>query len=245
MIQSDRPVSSLSKTTTHGIPRQHASLFFAAYAVATLCFLAVLGSDYAARLFLPYTPPLIAFALWLRDPSRLVRTPQWRLVASSFGVAALVVVVLSPSRPLFPVNTFVEALSAHGPASVAERVSTVYSTYARRADAFASVRGDLTSEDTAVGFLSSGNDLETSLWRPFSSRKIVHVLPTSSLSELASLGVNKVLVSDRAVKSMPVASQSRLAWLLQGTILRTYRIRQFASQDEDLFILVSLDLPTE
>jgi hypothetical protein len=96
-----------------------------------------------------------------------------------------------------------------------------------------------------VGFLSSGNDLETSLWRPFSSRKIVHVLPTSSLSELASLGVNKVLVSDRAVKSMPVASQSRLAWLLQGTILRTYRIRQFASQDEDLFILVSLDLPTE
>jgi len=245
MIQSDRPASSLSNTTTHGIPRQHASLFFAAYAVATLCFLAVLGSDYAARLFLPYTPPLIAFALWLRDPSRLVRTPQWRLVASSFGVAALVVVVLSPSRPLFPVNTFVEALSAHGPASLAERVSTVYSTYARRADAFASVRGDLTSEDTALGFLSSGNDLETSLWRPFASRKIVHVLPTSSLSELASLGVNKVLISDRAVKSMPVASQSRLAWLLEGRVLKTYRIRQFASQDEDLFILVSLDLPTE
>ena len=75
MIQSDKPKNDEPGLTAHGLQRRDTSLFFVAYAIAALCFLTTLGSDYPARLFLPYIPPLIAFALWLRDSSRLVRTP--------------------------------------------------------------------------------------------------------------------------------------------------------------------------
>lgn len=241
LLRSNKPVSSFSGLTVPGLRRQDTLVFFVAYVMAALCFLAMMGSDYPARLFLPYTPPLIAFILWLRDSSPLVRTVQWRFVTAVFGVITLGVVILSPSRPLFPVSAAINVLRKLAPANISQRTEMVYATYAHRADAFTEVREDLTNDDTVLGFLSSGNDLETSLWRPYGFRKVVHILPTSNPATLAAEGVSKVLISRRAVELMPDSSRQQLAWLLRQKSLATYHIRQFASQDEDLFSLVRLE----
>jgi hypothetical protein len=211
--------------------------FFSAMAIASLIFMAMLGSQYAARLFLPYAFPIVAIGLWIQDSSRLVRTRAWRFAALASASVTLLVVVVSPSRPLFPVEWTLRAVSGVAPRSLVDRAVTVYDTYAHRADAFAVIRQDLEANDQVLGLVSSGNDLEASLWLPIGSRRIVHVLPQTTPEELAGMGVHKVLVSQRAMQSMPAASVEQLSWLSRGRLLATYSIRQFAGEPPDVFEL--------
>lgn len=214
--------------------------FFSAMAVAILAFMSLLGSSYAARLFLPYAFPIIAFGLWTRDSSRLVRTRAWRFAAITIACVTLLVLAVSPSRPLFPVEWTLRAVAGFAPRSLVDRAITVYATYAHRADAFAVVRQDLEVDDRLLGLVSSGNDLEASLWLPIGSRRIVHVLPQTTPEELAGMGIRKVLVSRRAMQSMPAGSVEQLSWLLRGELLATYSIQQFASEPPDAFELMDI-----
>lgn len=221
--------------------RKPSARFFLAMAVAIIAFMSMLGSQYAARLFLPYAFPLVAFGLWARDSSRLVRTRAWHFSAVTVAAMTILVVVVSPSRPLFPVEWTLRAVSGFAPHSVVDRAMTVYATYAHRADAFAVVRQDLEANDQVLGFVSSGNDLEASLWIPMGARRIVHVLPQTTIEELTGIGIHKVLVSQRAMMSMPAFSVEQLSWLSTGRLLATYSIQQFASEPADVFKLIGIE----
>jgi hypothetical protein len=225
-----------------GVIREQSCQFFLAMAVAILSFMSMLGSLSAARLFLPYSFPIVAFGLWLRDSSRLVRTRAWRFAALASATVTLIVVIVSPSRPLFPVKLTLRAVSSFVPSSVINRATTVYDTYAHRADAFAEIRKDLEKDDQVLGLVSSGNDLETSLWLPIGSRRLVHVLPQTTTEELIKMGVRKVLVSQRAMQSMPATSVAQMSWLSRGRLLATYSIQQFASEPPDIFELIDIEL---
>jgi hypothetical protein len=238
-IQAEKPRETL-RENENGILRNEAGMFFFALILAVLVFFAVMGSDSSARLFLPYIIPAVAFVLWLRDSSRLVRTRAWFVAVIVCALMTLVFVVLSPSRPLFPVKSVLNWLGQVAPSSVVTRAATVYEVYDQRADVFAQVREDLDSGDHVLGFLSSGNDLETSLWLPMGSRRVVHVLPSSSLNSLLSLGVKKVLVSDHALQSLPATSQKQLHWLSEGKVIATYHIQQLASQEAEIFFLIEI-----
>jgi hypothetical protein len=239
LIRSEKP-EELLYTDEKGLTRNQTALFFSAFILAAIVFFALLGSTSSARLFLPYTPPLVAFVLWLRDSSRLVRTRTWFAAVNLCVVLTLVIVILSPSRPLFPAGAFLNLLKPLTPTGVIDRAATVYETYANRADAFAEVRKDLGKDDLVLGFLSSGNDLETSLWLPFGSRRIVHVLPDTTPTSLKSAGINKVLVSQLAIQSLPVSSQNKLDWLLRGRIISSFHVKQLASQEPEVFFLVEI-----
>jgi len=240
MVRSEKP-RELQDANEYAIKRNQAALFFSALVLSALSFLALLGSTSSARLFLPYTAPLVAFALWLRDSSRLVRTRAWFVAVNLCAVLTLVIVVLSPSRPLFPVGTLLNLLRPFAPLSVIERAATVYETYANRADTFADIRKDLDKYDLVLGFLSSGNDLETSLWLPFGSRRVVHLLPDANPLSLRLIGINKVLVSQKAFQSLPVSSQDKLGWLLKSKIISSYLVKQLASQDAETFFLIEIE----
>jgi hypothetical protein len=242
MIQATWSRAVVSESGWPGVISKRSIQFFLAMAVATLSFMSMLGSLSAARLFLPYSSTIVAFGLWIRDPSKLVRTRAWRFAVLASATVTLMVVIVSPSRPLFPVKLTLRAVSTFASSSLVDRAAIVYETYAHRADAFAEIRNDLGKDDRVLGLISSGNDLETSLWLPIGSRRIVHVLPLTTIEELSDMGVHKVLVSQRAIQSMPASSLEQMSWLSRGRLLATYSIQQFASEPPDVFELIDIEL---
>jgi hypothetical protein len=216
-------------------------LFYLFSGLAILLFWAKLGSESAARLFLPYSFLPLVFGLWLRDSSGLVGRITWRIASYVMGGIALVVLIFSPSRPLLPIQAMMPSLSNYVSVNLATRIQTVYDTYAYRADAFADVRSTLSSDDRLLGFVSSGDDLETSLWRPFGSRIVIHVLPDMEMDQLRQMGIHKVLVAQSAMPLQTNTSSTLVGKISKCAFLHSFSIRQFASKPPTEFILFDID----
>jgi len=94
-------------------------------------------------------------------------------------VLALVVLVISPDRPLWPAKTILSrVVAAHPDQRAAVRALEVYTVYSERSDALATVRALLPPELKVVGFIGTEDDCDISLWRPFGSRRVEHFLLT-------------------------------------------------------------------
>ena len=76
-------------------------------------------------------------------------------------------------------------------------METVYSVFHQRSDAFAPARDALPPGLKILGLVTY-DDPETSLWRPFGSRRIVHVCPEDTAADLKSSGVGYILVKGEA-----------------------------------------------
>lgn len=220
-------------------PLPHTAWFFAATWVASVAFMAGLGSHSAARLFLPYSVWVVCFGLWLRDSFSIVRTRRWRAWAVACATTSLLVLIFSPSRPLLPVRWMLRAVSGTAPQSFVDRVTVALSHHAQLADAFAEVRADLSANDRMLGFVGTGSDLETSLWRPFGSRRVIHVLPGMTAGQLRQLGIHKVVASQYRLRSIAVAPGPQFSWLSSGRVLRSYPHQE--PQTDDVFVLIDVD----
>ena len=73
----------------------------------------------------------------------------------------------------------------------------VYTVYNQRNDAFAPARGELPAGLKVLGAVTF-DDPETSLWRPFGARRIVHVVPQDTPADLKRRGVEYILVKGEA-----------------------------------------------
>ena len=144
--------------------------------------------------YLLLLPPLLACA----GHERLVRRRGWQLAGIAvFGVALLTLVV-SPARPLFPVKTILGKIHANATQNaMLTRVETVYTVYGNRWDSFAPARDALPQGLKVLGLVTT-DDPEASLWRPFGSRRIEHVCPQDTPADLKRLGVEYILVGDSA-----------------------------------------------
>ena len=147
-----------------------------------------------SRILAPYYALLLPLALAIPGQAWVVRQYWWRVaVGVVFSFAALLLVI-SPPRPLFPAKTLASALLKRHPNSqLLERVDRVYSIYRDRSQAFAPVLAELPPDLKVLG-LFTYDDPETSLWRPFGSRRIVHVRPGDTAEYLTRAGVHYVLI---------------------------------------------------
>ncbi|MCB1235074.1 MAG: hypothetical protein KDM91_08385 [Verrucomicrobiae bacterium] len=178
-------------------------LVIAGIAVATLVYLAKMGSEAAPRLLLPYYPLLALAVLRSRVNVRLVRSRGWRIAAFVAACCALPAVVLSPCRPLLPMRGLLGAL----PDSIRDRpnvfrMRTVYDTYAARNDAMAPLRRFLPANAGRIGFIGDGRSLRVGLWRPFGSRKVETVGVDAGAAELSDRGIGALVVDERMVKDV-------------------------------------------
>jgi hypothetical protein len=73
------------------------------------------------------------------------------------------------------------------------RAQEVYRVYRDRNDSFAPARAVLPPDVKVLG-LTMFDEPETSLWRPFGSRRIEHVCPQDTAAELKARGVEYILV---------------------------------------------------
>ena len=170
-------------------------LIMASVFVALLAFMIKSGMSSIARLVTPYYA-LLAPAFLLNDGhARLVRTRCWRFSALFiFGLAAFLI-FLSPARPLWPANSILAGIDTqHHP--LLARAKTVYSVYGQRAEGFAPIRKLMPEEVRILGLVAS-DDPETSLWRPFGSRRIEHICSGDVLEETRARGVRFILVNAR------------------------------------------------
>lgn len=145
-----------------------------------------------ARLLVPYygllLPPLLALA----GHESVVRKCWWRISALMVFVMAAGLLVISPPRPLFPVQTILAKMQ-NPPA----RVQAVYAVYRERNDAFAPVRAALPSGLKILGLVTF-DDPEASLWRPFGWCQIEHVIREDTAAQLKARGIEYVLVKPDA-----------------------------------------------
>jgi hypothetical protein len=147
--------------------------------VALMAFMAKLGSESTSRLVAAYYPLLLLPLLMNRAQSFLVRRGWFQGLAIVTILISTAAVVLTPARPLWPATPFFDWAVARFPENaLLSHARTVYAVYRTRNDLFALLRKSIPSSVAVIGVIEAGDDdAETSLWRPFGSRRVVHVHP--------------------------------------------------------------------
>jgi hypothetical protein len=113
---------------------------------------------------------------------------------------ALVVLILTPARPLWPTRPVLRWLSGLLPGNVIiARAHRVYDVYGHRNDAFASLRAQIPNSVSTIGVIDDMDDMECSLWRPFGQRTVVDLgaLQMNALPDLEWVVVKDDLVTNQ------------------------------------------------
>jgi len=151
-----------------------------------------------ARFLTPDYALLLPVLLVRAGNEQLVERRWWRFCVLAVFLIAAGLLIISPARPLFPAQAVLEKISMRAPNSKSlARMEKVYSVYHERNDAFAPARNLLPPGVKILGLITD-NDPETSLWRPFGSRRVEHVSPDETASYLKTRGIEYVLVNGDA-----------------------------------------------
>ncbi len=181
--------------------------------VALVFFSSKMNVIAVARLASPYYPLVAAAFLAGRGQEWLSRRRWWQPLAIVHFAAATLLVVVSPPRPLWPALTVLNPLTTRHPDSASiQRVRTVYSVYRQRPDVMAPIRSALPAEATLVGLVTF-DDLETSLWRPFITRRFVHVTRADTSADLETRGIHWLVIGSEAFHNQMGGSLAD--WLLR------------------------------
>ncbi|HOC57798.1 MAG TPA: hypothetical protein PKI20_19420 [Verrucomicrobiota bacterium] len=179
--------------------------------VSLLAYCVKSGMVTPARLISPYYALLLPSLLLGARPAEIVRSRWWRWMVGGVLLLALLVVVVTPGRPLWPARTILsKVLNARPGQRTAQRALDVYSVYDKRWDPLAKVRERLPDGLTVVGFMGNPDDIDISLWRPFFERRVKHFLPEDTLSEIRQRDIQYAVVNggNLAAIGLPLA-----AWL--------------------------------
>jgi hypothetical protein len=130
---------------------------------------------------------------WLR------RNRWWKWAGLAVFALAAMLLVISPARPLWPATTVLSKFDAKSHPAL-ERAASVYTIYAERPYAFAPVIEKLPADANPLGLIAIDYP-ETSLWKPFGSRRVLHVLPGETAAEASARGIRYVLVSAETLDS--------------------------------------------
>jgi hypothetical protein len=161
--------------------------------------LAKLGNEGAARLLTPYYALLIAGILVvLAVNGAVTRLKICSFFAAGAFAISILLVVISPARPLFPTRLATSILARISP-SHAARMERVYGVYGSRYDAMKDIRLLLPDSEKAVGFIQHGDNLEAPLWLPYGSRQIVDVSPEQTPDQLKAEHIHLVVTSDNGL----------------------------------------------
>ncbi len=162
--------------------------------LALLVFMAKVGLLNSGRLIAPYYLLLPLPILRSAAQQVILDRKWWPVLVKLNLLGAFLLLVISPSRPLWPALTILEKVTATHPGQKSlEHLAKAYATYRHRSDALAPVRHALPSGATTVGLIGE-DDLETSLWRPFGARRLIHIVRGDSRETLRAKGIRYIVV---------------------------------------------------
>jgi hypothetical protein len=168
-------------------------------AVALLALMTQYNLSCFARILTPYYLLLLPILLVACGHERLVKERWWRSAAFTVFIIGGGLLVVSPARPLFPAQTIFGKIAAHASNSkLLARMKEVYLVYGNRNDGFAPARDALPPDLKILGLITF-DDPETSLWRPFGSRRTEHICPGDTAADLKARGVEYILLREQAL----------------------------------------------
>jgi hypothetical protein len=163
--------------------------------IALLAYCMKSGMVTGARLVSPYYPFLFTVLLIMPGQAEVVRRAWWRVTVWCVVALAFAVLIVTPGRPLWPAETILSNLAAAQPESrLLSRALNVYAVYAGRSDPLACVRPLLPADLRRVGFLGNPDDIDISLWRPFGTRRVLHVLLNDPPQAIRQRNIEYVVV---------------------------------------------------
>jgi hypothetical protein len=218
-----------------------ARLVWAATVVAVAAFLALsFPTRSEARLLNTYYPFLILPLLLGPNHSRVVRRGWWQGAALLVMTAAALPLMLNPARPLFPAQATLRWLRHHGaPAAIVSRAQRVYAAYGERADALAPLLEFLPPGEKVIGLVTF-DDPETSLWKPFGSRRIVHVCRDDTAVQLRARGMRYIWVNVHQIERFEPLTFEEWLTRVQGTVARSVPLTLRAGEAANTWTLVEL-----
>jgi hypothetical protein len=231
-LRARRPGTAAAKAALadNPLPSAVGWLVMGAAWVALLAYCVKSGMTNGARLITPYYPLLLPALLIGTRQSELVRRRWWRRMAWGVVGLAIVTLVLTPGRPLWPACTVLARARTFWPGQRwISRANGVYEVYAHRSDPLAAVRALLPPQVTRVGFLADGDDLDISLWRPFFSRRVIHVLLADTPAWIRGRQVDYVVVGEAYLASQHTtlaAWQSQVGAHCVGQVTVTLKVAE-------------------
>ena len=228
------------RNSSQGIDWSHTLLQLAPW-LALVAFMLKSNLSASARLASPYFGLLLPLLLGLRCQERLVRARWWRWLAYLLMLPAMILLVMSPPRPLWPAQTILTRLVAdkESPHPLVLRARTVYSVYGMRGEAFKSVCELLPADSNPLGLLAT-DEVETSLWKPFGSRRILHVKADDTRKQLQERGIQYALVSTETWERL--GKQDLESWFadLDADVVGTFTPKLRAGKDPFKWHLIRL-----
>jgi len=161
--------------------------------ISLMAYMTAAGMAEAARLVTPYYALLLPLLLACPAHELIVRQRWWRWSALAIFLMAFFLLILSPPRPLFPAQTVFKHFNPKNAFLARSEIS--YFENFQRHDALGAARDLLPKQIGAVGFVSGGNDIETSLWLPYGSRQVEDVLPSDGAADLRARGIQYVVLA--------------------------------------------------
>jgi hypothetical protein len=213
-----------------------------AVAIALAFYMAKIGSPAASRLIASYYPLIIAAILLLVSlDGRAMQAAAFNWVGLIAMLSALPLIILSPARPLFPVQIVSRLITrSHLPSYAVNRFLEVYSIYGARADSYHELTALIPPDQHTIGFLASGDTPEAPLWRPFDKRTVVDLKPDASLLEVRRQNISYVVVSDVTLVLIYHTTISQLLSHWSGTLLAQKVITLKSHTGPETFYLLKL-----
>jgi hypothetical protein len=209
--------------------------------IALAVYMMKMGSESCSRLLTPYYPICLA-GVWvfLVKRQEIVRDLAWTWIACASALMAIPVLILSPARPLWPAQTILGILDHNHKSRLIKRAADVYSVYQNRNKALALLADALPRDAYVIGFAGGGGDLQTSLWWPMGSRKIVHILPGDDLMSLKEKGVEALCSNTRILSNDWKLTPEKFAAMYHGKITARPKATETVGWGEEEWVVVDL-----
>jgi hypothetical protein len=138
----------------------------------------------------------------------------------------------------FPAKKLLENVS---PASspLLQRAASVYPVYRERADLLRPIREAIPADQKSIGLILF-NEPETSLWRPFGSRRVLHIRREDSPEFTRSRGIEYVVIGPNVMQEQFKMTPQEWVQQNNGQIVERFSIRILARGEPTEWFLVRL-----
>jgi hypothetical protein len=185
--------------------------------VLLVIFMAKVGSRENARQLASYYILFFPSLLLSSGHSIVVRRWWWKAAALSVMALAIVLMIISRDRPLFPSQTLINNfLAKHPNSKFVGRIGHSYSDMWSCENEDRVLGQNMPPDAKILGYATAEGGAEPSLWLPFGRRTVERVLPDDSADEIRAKGMHYVVVEDTLIGID--------AWLLKynGTIIQQW-----------------------
>jgi hypothetical protein len=206
------------------------------FGLALLAYFSKAGMTTVARHILPYYPFLIVPLVMVPRLDGAVRQRWFIGLACGAAASTLVMLCITPSRPVLPMAAISRALADKKSSPSIQRLALGYEVYGNRADILGSLRDALPADAALVGFISHAAGPDSPLWKPYGKRTIRHLIPGTDPERAMRHVVLNTNYFEESRRESPEAWLARL----NGTVLHRMEIRPLVKEPPSEWWVVQL-----